>query len=44
MKKETIRFSFEAAKEEQKINSLQVLIYATLGTHNTKTVTVTVLR
>ena len=39
--KETIRLSFEAAKEEQKMNNLQILIYAILGTHNTKTVTVT---
>ena len=42
--KETIRPSFDAAKEEQKMNNLQILIYAILGTHNTKTVTVTVLR
>ena len=39
--KETIRLSFESAKEEQKRNNLQILIYAILGTHNTKTVTVT---
>ena len=39
--KETIRLSFEAAKEEQKMNNnQQILIYAILGTHNTKTVTV----
>ena len=41
--KETIRLSFEAVKKEQKINNLQILIYAILGTHNTKTVTVTAL-
>ena len=37
--KETIRLSFVAAKE-QKMNNLEILIYAILGTHNTKTVTV----
>ena len=42
--KETIKISFKAAKEDRKMNNLQVLIYAFLGTHNTKTVTVTVLR